>query len=79
MTLETMEQHRKDREKRLFELGMEDFFRQWAPTDPYERSQFDAQLFSLVRQIYRDAQEPVLEQLGKIGMYAPLIFPKKEG
>ena len=71
-----MEHFRKEREKRVFELGMEDFLRQWAPDDPYERAQFEAQLFSLVRQIYCDAQEPILEQLGKVASFAPLVFPK---
>jgi hypothetical protein len=59
----------KEREKRVFELSMESFLRAWAPNDPCERAQFDTQLFSLVRQIYQDAQEPVLKQLGEIGKY----------
>jgi hypothetical protein len=70
------EKFRKDREKRMYELQMESFVRQWAPDDPYEHAQFDAQLFSLVRQIYCDAQAPVLEQLGKVASYAPLALPK---
>ncbi len=63
----------KEREKRVFELSMESFLRAWAPNDPCKRSQFDAQLFSLVRQIYQDAQEPVLKQLGEIGKYVTLV------
>ncbi len=64
-----------EREKCDFELSMESFCRQWAPNDPYERAQFDAQLFSLVRQIYRDAQEPLIEHLGKMSTYATLTLP----
>ena len=70
------EQDKQDRERRLFEYMIEAFVQAWAPQDRYERSQFDTQLHSLVRQIYADAQQPVLEQLGKIGMYSPLpVFP----
>lgn len=67
-----MIEHEETRAKRVFELSMEAFLRAWAPSDSYERSQFEAQLFSLVRQIYRDAQEPVLKQLGEIGKYVTL-------
>jgi hypothetical protein len=73
MTAPGLEQSRKEREKRAFELEMEVFFGRWAPEGPYERAQFEAQLFSLVRQIYRDAQEPLLEQLGKISSHVAML------
>ena len=58
--------------KRCFEYDIESFLNQWAPVDPYERSQFEAQLHSIIRQVYTDAQAPVLEQFSKLAMSIPL-------
>lgn len=67
----------EERDKRIFEMRVEEFYKRWAPEDPHERSQFEGALFSIVRQIYTDAQAPLLEQLTKIAMAAPFIgFPK---
>ena len=63
---------KREHDRKQFEYQMEDFIKRWAPDDRYERSQFDAQLISLVRQIYADAQQPVLDQLGKVAMFSPL-------
>ena len=63
-----------ERRKRTFEYQIEGFLNQWKPQDRYEASQFEAQLISLVRQIYADAQEPVLDHLTKIAMAMPLPF-----
>jgi hypothetical protein len=71
MNLEQMQSG--EREKRRFELMMEAFFKEWAPQDGFDRDRFDRELFSLVRQIYHDAQVPVLEQLGKIASH--MLFP----
>jgi hypothetical protein len=70
----------KKRNTAIFEQQVEDFFRRFAPEDRSERVQFELSLFSLVRQIYADAQEPLLKQLtATIGAMAtvqtPVIFP----
>lgn len=51
------------REARIFELQMEQFWKNWAPDDKYEAARFQAELSSLVRQIYREAQDPLLKQM----------------
>jgi hypothetical protein len=52
--------------QRAFEARMEAFIQQWAPEESYSRARFDMELIQLVREIYNDAQQPVLEQLGKL-------------
>lgn len=72
-------QDKERRDRHMFELRVQDFVKTWAPDDPYERAQFDAQLFSLVRQIYFDAQQTVWDELTKIAMGAmpaPFVIPK---
>ena len=59
--------------KRDFEYQMESFLNQWKPTDRFEASQFEAQLFSLVRQIYADAQAPILKQFDHLIMSMPIL------
>lgn len=58
-----IERPQQEREIRIFEQRLEQFFKDWAPEDRYEASQFHSQLHSLVRSIYHDAQEPVFKQL----------------
>lgn len=53
----------QERQSRIFEVMMESFIKQWSPQDRREAAEFQAHLHSLVRQIYRDAQEPVLDRL----------------
>ena len=73
------EQRQREVRKRGFELRVEQFIRDHAPEDHYERAQFERELISLVMQIYEDAQRPVLEQLGKVASFMPLsaILPKE--
>lgn len=66
----------KEQERRRFEYMAEDFFKRWTPEDPHEAAQFNAQLYSLVRQIYMDAQQPVLDQLGTIMGHMAVLTPK---
>lgn len=42
---------------------MADFQEKWAPTDRYHASRFQSELFMLVREIHRDAMEPVTQAL----------------
>jgi hypothetical protein len=60
---------------RIFELLMEQFWKNWAPDDRYEAARFSSELHALVRQIYRDAQEPAFKQLEIImrAMPSPLM------
>lgn len=62
----------RESEKRGFELRVESFLRQWAPDDLRERAEFEMQLISLVRQIYTDAQAPVLDHFTKLAMSIPM-------
>lgn len=70
---EAIQQSSQERQRRVFELQIESFLNQWAPDDRYERSQFESQFHSLVRQIYMEAQQPLLDQINKIAMAIP--FP----
>lgn len=74
---EMSKQQDGERRKRAFEYQMESFLNQWKPGDRREASEFEAQLISLVRQIYTDAQAPILEQFTRLAMAAssPLIIP----
>lgn len=58
--------------KRGFELQLESFMRQWGPDDPRERAEFEMQFVSLVRQIYTDAQAPILDRFTKLAMSIPM-------
>ncbi len=66
-----LEQRAESDRRRAFEYQMESFLNQWKPADSYEASEFSAQLISLVRQIYTDAQRPVLDQFTKLAMSLP--------
>ena len=61
--LAEMEKHQVERDARIFELQMEQFWKNWAPDDKYEAARFNAELSLLVRQIYREAQEPLHKQM----------------
>ena len=58
-----IESQQKERELRQFEIMVEGFLQRWKPDDRYEASRFEAEMFSIVRQIYVDAQAPVLDHL----------------
>lgn len=65
--------NREDANRRMaFEYQIEQFLNQWKPQDRYEASQFEAQLHSLVRQIYTDAQAPILDRFTKLAMSIPM-------
>ena len=57
-----LSQASSERDAKIFELQMEQFWKRWAPDDKYEAATFHAELSSLIRQVYRDAQEPMLKQ-----------------
>lgn len=68
------------RQRAMFEDMIEHFTKSYRPSDPYEASEFDTQLHSLVRQIYRDAQQPLLDHItkmmGTIAATAPLTLKR---
>lgn len=66
------QQPRQHIDAKIFESMMEDFIRQWSPDDPRERAEFCARLHSIVRQIYRDAQEPVFNELHRLISALPM-------
>ena len=68
----TIERTEKEIQQRRFEFMARAFFKRWQPNDPYEAAEFNTELFCLVRQIYVDAQQPVLDQLGVLAQAIPL-------
>lgn len=64
----------QERERMRFEILMHRFLERWAPADPRDRDEFDRELLYLVRTIYVDAQQPVLDRLTQIAMASPLPF-----
>lgn len=75
MTMVDHEKRREDLDRRMFEQMAESFFKKWSPQgDNYQIARFHAEFYSLVRQIYRDAQEPVLKQMTQV-MSAMPMFP----
>ena len=64
--------------KRAFEHQMEDFIKRWRSDDRYDGAQFEAQLIMLMRQIYEDAQAPLLKQIMEMTTYMAVpTFPTK--
>jgi hypothetical protein len=63
------------RDRMIFEQLMESFVKRWAPDDKYEIAQFDSELHSLIRQVYQDAQKPLLLHLEKIMSAAVALAP----
>lgn len=60
---EMIQQRDKDRQERIFQIRLEEFFRNYTPEDPREAAQFNTDLMMLVRQLYADAQEPLLKHI----------------
>lgn len=67
-----LKKDQETRDQRIFEHMIEGFIREWAPTDPRDKADFEMQLHSIIRQTFRDAQEPVLDRLMKIAMATPM-------
>ena len=70
----------KERQTRLFERMIEAFLKEWMPEDHYMAMEFERGLHMLVRQIYRDAQEPLLEHMTKLSsafQTFPLTLPNQ--
>jgi hypothetical protein len=67
----------KERDARILELRMEKFCKDWAPDDRYEASRFHSELLSIVRQIYAEAQAPLLKYLNAVVAAMPLFPPPK--
>ena len=62
----------KVRQAQIFEHMIEAFLKRHKPNDRYDAAEFERELFMLVRQIYQDAQAPLLDTITKIAMAAPL-------
>jgi hypothetical protein len=66
--------HDEDHQRATFEHMVESFSKNYRPVNPNEAYYFDRDFYSLVRQIYRDAQQPLLDQLTKIISVLPPQF-----
>lgn len=73
-----VDEMRKDREHKQFQAYAQSFFHRWAPHDPYERAEFDAEFYGLVRQIYADAVAPMAAQMADMIKTMPLFIPKEK-
>lgn len=67
------EKARQEIDDRVFVQQMEQFWKRWAPEDRYEAATFHAELSMLIRQTYRDAQEPLMKQLAAWGAAMPWL------
>lgn len=63
----------KEREGRIFEAMIESFLKRWMPNDHHDAVQFERELHMLVRQIYQDAQAPLLDHITKIYSVMPML------
>lgn len=63
---------RDQRDQCILHNCMEAFWKRWAPDDRREAAEFQADLHNIVRQVYREAQAPVLKQLGVVASALPL-------
>jgi hypothetical protein len=61
------------RDTRIFHARMEAFYRNWAPAD--EESAFAADFHDIVRQVWKDAQEPLLNAITNSAMAHPWPAP----
>lgn len=75
MTAIDMQKMDRDRQARIFEAMMESFLKRWEPHHQEDRYAFHAELHSLIRQVYRDAQEPLFDQITKMASAIPM-FPQ---
>jgi hypothetical protein len=66
----------KELRERDLERRIRLFTDAWKPEDRRSASDFEAQLIMLVRQIYADAQEPLLKHIGDICRAMPMIMPR---
>lgn len=66
--------HKRDQElrSRMFETMMEAFFKRWAPADKYDATRFHSELSMIVRQVYTDAQAPLLTQITQLISVMPM-------
>ena len=53
-------------ETRIFEQRMEQFSKNWAPDVPAIAARFHSEFHALVREIYYEAQKPLMEQLSTL-------------
>lgn len=60
--------------ERMFEAMLSEFLTRYKPDDPIEANRFHIDLIMLVRQVYTDAQAPVLEHLSRRAMSVPTVF-----
>ncbi len=58
-------------ERQRFQARAYRFFEEWAPEHPEARSMFEAEFFTLIRDLYREAMEPFAQQLAAAYMTMP--------
>ncbi len=68
--IDTISQIDAERDMARFQAMAQRFFKKWSPQDNYDKAEFNADFYSLVRQIYMDAQQPLLDRLAHLSIYA---------
>lgn len=68
------EKYQEQQSQRVFEYMAQDFFKRWQPEDPREAAQFSAEMFSIFRRIYMDAQKPAMDELIRVLKCLPIVY-----
>lgn len=80
-TATSIKSNTEEMERRRFEAMAHDFVNRWQPEDRYEAARFSAELFSLVRQLFIDVQEPlqktVVSAMNYVSLPKDFMVPKK--
>ena len=63
----------EEREQFMFEGMARRFFERWQPEDRRDAAQFNAEFFTLVRQIHIDAAEPMRKTMTQV--LSTALFP----
>jgi hypothetical protein len=66
------DQHKPELRRRMFEDMIVSFVKTYAPQSRRENAEFHRDLHSLIRQVYADAQEPVMKHLEMIIRSLPM-------
>jgi hypothetical protein len=71
---------REAKDQMIFEAMMEAFFKRWAPHNDYDKATFHAELSSLIRRVYIDAQEPLAKHITAMisAMPMPPLFVERK-
>lgn len=70
------EKRNKELNERMLDARIKAFIANYRPKEGWEQTDFEGDLLMLVRQIYADAQAPLLKQITDMCAAMPVIIPK---